>query len=499
MRIPTRIASAIINSLKGGVVPRIGLPYITVGRETEIRKLRDSLSSESSEFIAVYGRRRVGKTYLIRESFQDIFTFYHTGIANVDREEQIGRFVKSLLKQGFPVKKKIKTWFDAFDSLENALGNLPNTKKIVFIDELPWMDSQHSNFVSALEAFWNGWASARNDIVLVVCGSATSWMTDKLINAKGGLHNRLTRRIKLEPFTLSECERFTQAKGIVATRRQILEYYMVMGGIPYYWNFIERDKSPAQNIDALFFSANGELRDEYQHLYNSLFRNPRRHVAIVSALGTRRTGMTREDLLTITRSSDNGAFSQALSELIECGFVRRYRMPGKKTHNAIYQLIDNFTLFHYRFLADLDENESGSWIAMQNLPVVNIWRGLSFERVCMEHVEQIKRKLGISGILTRQYAWRSRPSDSTEGAQIDLLIERADDAVNICEMKYSSDRYEISKEEHRKLLNRRDRFIAEQGMRGAAYITFVTTCGVAHNAYWNDIQSEVTLDDLFQP
>ena len=469
-----------------------------IGREKEVEKLIGTLSSDASEFIVVYGRRRVGKTYMIREAFNGDFAFYHTGIANAGRKEQLERFAKSLQRQGFQFKNTPQTWYDAFDTLAAGLEKAGNGKKVIFIDELPWMDSQRSNLISALETFWNAWASARKDIVLVVCGSATSWMTDKIINDKGGLHNRLTHRIKLEPFTLAECEMFAQAKGLITTRRQILEYYMVMGGIPYYWNYLQKDRSPAQNINAIFFATDGELRDEYKHLYASLFKKPQIHINIVSSLGRRKIGMSRKELLKTTNSSDNGAFSKALSELVECGFVRRYRMPGKKAHDALYQLIDNFTLFHYKFLDDLDENEGISWEAMQNLPAVNAWRGLSFERVCMAHIEQIKRKLGISGILTRQYAWRSHSAQNKDDVQIDLLIERSDDAVNICEMKYSPDKYEISKEEHRKMLLRRDMFIEEQGLRGAAYLTFITTCGVVHNAYWNDIQSEVTLDDLFQ-
>ena len=469
-----------------------------IGREAETKKLKDAFMSTSPEFVAVYGRRRVGKTYLIRETFNGQFAFYHTGIANVSRKEQLERFANSLEKQGMPnAKKALKNWFDAFDRLQAFLQSMPVGKKVVFLDELPWMDTQHSGFISALEAFWNGWASARDDIMLIVCGSATSWMTSKIINARGGLHNRLTRRIRLEPFCLAECERFLQAKGVVATRRQILEYYMVMGGVPYYWNYIEKDKSPAQNIDAIFFSANGELRDEYDHLYASLFRKPQPHIAIVTALGTKKTGMTREELLKTTRLIDNGMFSQTLQELVECGFIRRYHMPGKNSHDAIFQLMDNFTLFHFKFLSELDEDESRSWNTIQNTPLVNTWRGLSFERVCLEHIDQLKKALGISGISTRQYAWRSLANDKVSGTQIDMLIERSDNTVNICEMKYSSGEYEITKEEHAKILHRRDMFIAETNYRGAAYITLITIDGVVHNAYWNDIQKELTLDDLF--
>ena len=468
-----------------------------IGRENEIRVLKEALNSDTSEFIAVYGRRRVGKTYLVREVFDGRFEFYHTGIANAGRSVQISRFAVSLRKQGFDARKKPATWFDAFDLLEAGLAKLPAGKKVVFIDEMPWMDTQRSNFIGALESFWNGWASARKDILLVVCGSATSWMTDKIINARGGLHNRLTHRIRLEPFTLAECERFLQSKGVVATRMQILEYYMAMGGVPYYWNYIRKDMSPAQNIDAMFFSPSAELRDEYGHLYASLFRKPQCHMSIVGALGTKKAGMTREELLVAVRHADNGAFSKALGELVECGFVRVYRMPGKRSHGAIYQLIDNYTLFYYRFLVDLGDGESGAWLDIQKSSAASVWRGLSFERVCLAHSEQIKRRLGISGMRTRQYAWRSSQAEPGEGAQIDLLIERTDNAVNICEMKYSGGEYEIDREEDLKMLNRRERFIKENKFRGSVYMTFVTTCGVAHNAYWGDVQSEVVLDDLF--
>lgn len=462
-----------------------------IGRESEISLLKSAKNANQSDFIAVFGRRRVGKTFLIREALQNKFAFYHTGIAGACRQEQLARFAASMRKYGLPIAKVPKNWFEAFDALETTLPTLGSGKKIIFLDELPWMDTQKSNFVSALESFWNGWASARNDILLIVCGSATSWITSKIINNRGGLHNRLTHRIRLEPFTLHECEHYLQSRGIVATRMQILEYYMAMGGVPYYWSFIDKARSPSQNLDAMFFSANGELRDEYDHLYASLFKNPLRHMAIVSALGTKKVCMTREELLAATKLSDNGAFGIALEELVSCGFLRRFRMPGKKKRDLVYQLIDNYTLFYYRFLSQLDADESGSWQAQQNEPKVNVWRGLSFERVCLQHLEQIKAGLGISGIRTKAYAWRS------SNAQIDLLIERGDDAVNVCEMKYSSGEYVLTRDEHDKILNRREVYCQEENPKGAVYLTLITPKGLVRNAHGNDIQSVMTLDALF--
>jgi len=465
---------------------------MVIGRKYEIDLLKSAFSADHSDFIAVFGRRRIGKTFLIREAFGHKFAFYHTGVAGACRQEQLSRFAASMRKCGFSMPTAPKTWFDAFDALEAALSSLGEGKKTVFIDELPWMDTQKSNFVSALEAFWNGWASARDDILLVVCGSATSWMTNKIINNRGGLHNRLTHRIRLEPFTLSECESYLQSRGVVATRMQMLEYYMAMGGVPYYWSFIDKSRSPAQNLDALFFSANGELRDEYDHLYASLFKKPQRHLAIVSALGTKKTCMTREELLAATGQTDNGAFGVALEELVDCGFLRRFRMPGKRKRDLVYQLIDNYTLFYYRFLSQLDADESGSWEAQQNDPKVRVWRGLSFERVCLQHLNQVKAGLGISGIRTKACAWRS------PGAQIDLLIERGDDAVNVCEMKYAADEYVLNREEHDKIIKRREAYCRDELPRGAVYLTLITPKGLAPNALANDIQSVVTLEELFR-
>jgi len=336
----------------------------------------------------------------------------------------------------------------------------------------------------------------RRDILLVVCGSATSWIVRKILKNKGGLHNRLTGRIRLQPFSLGECERFAVAKGLAMTRLQILEAYMIMGGIPFYWDLLDRRKSLDQNVDALFFDENGELKGEFEELYASLFRNPQGHLAVVTALARRKVGMTRGELLAATGLVNNGAFSKVLSELTECGFLRIYRMPGKKSYDAIYQLIDNYTIFHFDFLVG-SENVSDGWSALRGKAVRNVWCGYAFERVCLEHLDQLKAALGIAGVRTQAYTWRSSRGER-DGAQIDLLIDRADDTVNLCEMKFSSGEYEIDREEARKIAHRRECYTSETGTRKAVFVTMVTTFGIVRNAYWNDIQAEVKLDDLFK-
>ena len=468
-----------------------------IGRKIEAKRLKNALNSRRSEFVAVYGRRRVGKTFLIKETLGNRIVFFHSGLAHRDKTAQLAEFAKSLELYGMKSKRRIRNWSDAFFALQLGLASSRAARKVVFLDELPWMDTRKSDFVSALEHFWNGWCFMRNDIVLVICGSATSWIVSKIIKNHGGLHNRLTDQIRLNPFTLAECEKMSAMRGLGYSRQQILDGYMILGGVPYYWERLEKSRSLDQNVDGLFFGDAAPLFDEFEQLYASLFANPGGHLKVVEVLATKKVGMTRGEIVAASRLEDNGALTKVLAELVACGFVRLYRSPGKKVRMTVYQLIDNFTLFYYRFLANGSNASSGRWLARAASHERDVWNGLAFERVCLEHLPQIKKALGISGIDTEAYAWRCRGGEEGAGAQIDLLISRADKAVNICEMKSSSSRYEISSLAHERILNRRKAYIDETKFTGSAFLTLVSPHGAKRNEYWNDFQSEVTLDDLF--
>ena len=294
-----------------------------IGRKAEQQILRSALNSDTSEFVAVYGRRRIGKTFLIRETFDYRFTFQHTGLAKGRTKDQLFSFAISLRDAGYDECPIPQSWLEAFSLLSTLLKNATDEKKIVFLDELPWMDTARSGFLSAFEHFWNGWASARKDILLIICGSATSWIINKVINDHGGLHNRITRQIALQPFTLAECERYTQSRQLEMSRYQLAECYMILGGIPYYWSLLEKGKSLAQNIDQLFFQRNGKLAHEFDHLYKSLFKYPAIYLDIVTLLGQKKVGMTREELIDAGKLTNNGALSKALDELEYCGFIRK--------------------------------------------------------------------------------------------------------------------------------------------------------------------------------
>lgn len=470
-----------------------------IGRDKEKRILLDALKDEYSQFIAVYGRRRVGKTFLIREAFNYQFCFQFTGAANLITRKQLARFRQALKEHGLSdVPQVLKNWIEAFGELKRFISVQPAGKKVIFLDELPWMDAPRSGFLSELESFWNGWASARKDIVFVVCGSSTSWMVNRIIRNKGGLHNRLTHRIALKPFSLHWCEQMMKSRGVVLSYKQILEGYMIFGGVPYYWSLLGRGASLTQEIDRLVFSPEGELHDEFSMLYASLFKKPDSYVKVISLLAEKKMGLTRKELIAYGGFVDNGAFSQLLNDLEWCGFIRSYSMIGKRVKDEIFQLIDHFTLFYYAFI---NGNPHGKnfWQTMQGKPRYNTWCGLAFERVCLWHVDQIKRKLGIEGVLTNEYAWRYAGDKTVgiPGAQIDLVLDRNDGIIDLCEMKYSSQEYAITESYAKELIQKRNVFSQVTKNKKALHTVMVTTAGLARNAYFGEIQNEVDMNDLF--
>ena len=439
----------------------------------------------------------MGKTYLIRETFGYKFTFQHTGLAKGNTKEQLFSFAISLRDAGYDDCPIPKSWLEAFSLLSTYLKDSTDEKKIVFLDELPWMDTPRSNFISAFEHFWNGWASARKDIVLIICGSATSWIINKVINDHGGLHNRVTKQIALQPFTLKECEMFAQSKGLEMSRYQLAECYMVFGGIPYYWSLLEKGLSLAQNIDKIIFAKNGKLSNEFDQLYASLFKSPEQYIDIVTALGKKKAGMTREEIIAATDKYSNGALSKVLDELEYCGFIRKYNGFDKKSKQAIYQLIDNYTLFYFKFIQQNENNDEHFWSASIDSAMHRAWSGLAFERLCMAHTQQIKAALGIAGVLSNVYSWRKEADETSDGAQIDLLIDRKDQVINLCEMKYSLSEYAIDAEYEQKLRNKKSAFINATNTRKAVHLTMVTTFGIKVNAHSGIVQNEITLEDLF--
>lgn len=468
-----------------------------VGREAERKLLQRYQESEKSELVALYGRRRVGKTYLIRCMFRDEFDFSFTGMYETSKSLQLRRFAKQL-----GVDETPKDWFEAFDLLRDHLIALKKKTVTVFLDELPWMDTRNSHFLEAFSMFWNTWPMGTSLLKLYVCGSSTSWMLNKFIGDKGGLYGRTSRTIYLRPFTLRETGQYlTTVKNFTLTHRQILDIYMIMGGIPYYLDMLDPELSVNRNIDELFFASNAPLRAEYEFLFRSLFSNSDRYRKVVEILSQKLKGMTRKEILE-TLKSDGGSLSKVLEDLSACDFIRSYSAIGKKNKSCIYQLTDLFCLFHIRFVTHEREQDEHYWT---NLPegMKNAWSGYAFEQVCLHHIPQIKNKLGISGVFSNVFSWNSGPftdDDGTKwnGGQIDLLIDRRDDVINICEIKYSSEQYVITKDYEHHMMDRISLFRHCTHTRKSLVNTFITTYGVKKNIHSTSIQKEVTMDDLFK-
>ena len=467
-----------------------------IGRKKEQRELQQIVESKQSEFVAVFGRRRVGKTFLIREFFHNKFAFYHTGIANSNMKVQLDSFSKSLNDFSKISLPTCKNWFNAFENLAYLLKKSRiKGKKIVFIDEMPWLDTHKSSFVSALEWFWNSFASAQKDIVLIVCGSASSWIMNKIIKNHGGLHNRVTQQIYLKPFNLNECEQLFAENRVSLNRHQILESYIIFGGIPYYLSLFQKRFSLAQNVNNLCFKEKGRLTDEFENLYASLFKNYSKHITIVKALSTKAKGLFREEIIEAAKISDGGGLTRTLEELELSGFIRRYNSFERREKNAVYQLVDFFTLFYFNFMHKKRENDEHFWTNFIENARHRAWSGYGFEQVCLAHLPQIKQKLSIAGVLTKTASWRS--NDKKNAVQIDLLIERNDKVINLCEMKYASEKFLIDKKYDEILRNKRGVFRSQTKTKNAIHITLITTYGIKHNEYWGNIQSEVIMDDLF--
>jgi AAA+ ATPase superfamily predicted ATPase len=468
-----------------------------IGREKEKKQLENLLKSKKPEFVVLFGRRRVGKTFLIREFYNDDFVFYHTGVANADRHTQLDYFARAIRKYGGANSESIRNWADAFEQLRDVLKSSKKTgKKIVFLDELPWLDTPKSGFVTALEYFWNSWASGRPEILLIVCGSATSWIINNIIKNHGGLHNRVTKRIMLPPFTLAESEEYLHYNDIELDRKSIAESYMIWGGIPYYMSFMERGLSLSQNVDRLCFASDAPLRNEFSELYASLFKHSENHIDVVRALSKKKKGLIRDEIIRYTEISSGGGLSKTLDELEQSGFIYRYNDFSGKTGRYLYQLVDFFTLFYLNYMDTNKRIDEKFWSHFTDNASRKAWSGYAFEQLCLAHILQIKNKLGISGVLTNVSSWRSRLAEP--GAQIDLVIDRNDSVINLCEIKYANAEFVIDKKYSENLRNKKEAFYKESKSRKTLHQTMITTFGVKYNTYSGAIQSEVVLDDLFR-
>lgn len=473
-----------------------------IGRHEEREILNNALSSAVPELIAIYGRRRVGKTYLIRSIYGERIVFDFTGVHEAGLKNQLQNFSYALQKaMGSSVPAAVpRNWIQAFDFLEKYLEQkIKGQKSVVFFDEFPWVHTPKSGFLQAFGHFWNAWASRQLNIIIVICGSAASWMIQNIVNNKGGLHNRITRRIRLLPFNLHETERYLKRQGIKLDHYQLLQIYMAMGGIPQYLSGIIPGESAAQNIDRLFFSKDGALKQEFRNLYESLFSNAQHHIAVIKALARKGRGLTRNEIIDTCGLSSGGTTTRLLEELEESGFIAQYIPFEKDTKDSIYKLFDEYSLFYLKFIEGTKAIGKGIWLRLSTGSAFTSWAGLAFESICQKHVIQIKRALGIEGVYTEASGWRYIPRRGEQGAQVDLLIDRQDLCINICEMKFSTAEFVIDKRYATELTTKLSVFKENTKTKKTLFLTMITTYGIKRNIYYASlVQNEVTIDALFK-
>lgn len=480
---------------KGGVF--VSLKNL-IGRQEEIRRLQRCLEENRAQLVILYGRRRVGKTYLVNEFFEGRFDFKITGAYQEKKEVQLRYFAEELSSQTKRECKTPKDWIEAFRMLREYLSSLPaDEKHIVFFDEMPWLDTMHSDFLPAFEHFWNDFGCALHDLIFVVCGSATSWMTEKIAENKGGLFHRQACSIYLQPFTLRETETYLRSLGIEWSRYDITECYMILGGIPFYLSLLDPERSLSANIDNLFFRKRAELWNEFNQLYRTVFTNSDQYIRIVEALNTKKSGLTRSEVARVSGIANNGNLSEMLRNLVNSDFVRGYSSFGKKKNETVYQLRDYYTLFYFRFLKDYFGRDEQYWTHSYGSGARNAWAGLTFEQVCKDHFLQIKQKIGIAGVLSEESCWQRKGGEDMDGAQIDMIIDRRDHVIDLCEIKFSEHEYVIDRDCEQDLRRKRETFRQATGTGKTIQIVMITTYGLKQNKYSGLVSSQVVLDDLF--
>ena len=466
-----------------------------VGRKEEKRVLLEALNSGRPELMVIYGRRRIGKTFLIRKLYKDHLIFEFTGMYRASLKDQLYNF-HSQIKEKLPSEEVRTKWLDAFKQLERFIEkNRSKKKKVIFIDEFPWIDTRRSNFLKAFDYFWNSYGSKQDNLLVVICGSAASYMVRNIIKSKGGLHNRLTRKIKLLPFTLRETEQLLRSNKVNLSRYEIIQIYMTMGGVPFYLEKIQVGESVPQLIDRLCFTKDGFLRGEFSNVFASLFDAYENHEDVVRVLAKVRKGLTRTDIMTRSKLTSGGRLTRTLEELEESGFIEKYN-PYSGTNNGLYRLSDEYTLFYIKYIEGTRVS-AHIWAKMQNKSSYKIWSGFSFETICIKHIEQIKKSLNIAGVHSVQGAWYQREAEGM-GAQIDLIIDRDDGVINLCEMKFYNTKYVLTKKYAHDIAQKTNSFLESVQTNKSIFVTFISSFGLKANQYQSQyVQNELTLDALF--
>ena len=467
-----------------------------IGRQEEFKKLEKCYNEKQSQLVIVSGRRRVGKTFLVNEVFEGDFVFKLTGARDLSVKDQLLNFSNEL-KRRTGKKQSPKSWNDAFELLRVYLDSFDSSRRlVVFFDEMPWLDTKKSKFLENFEYFWNDYGSAKKNLMFIVCGSAASWLQDKIMNNKGGLFDRHSAFITLKPFTLKETEKYLESKNIIWTREDIVRLYMILGGIPYYLNYLDCELTLSENIDSMFFASDATLKNEFELLYSTLFENKEAILKIVETLSKNRYGMSRKDISNVSKIQYNGALTNMLKSLEVSGFIESFVRYGDKKETC-YRLCDYYSIFYLKFIKDSKNNDHHFWSNSYANQARKNYEALGFELICLNQIDKIKSALSIGGVLSNNYPWLKQGTNDDDGAQIDLVIERKDHVTSICEIKFYDDSFEIDKEYAQKLRKKIDIFIRTTNCKNSIQLILISSYGLKKNMYSNMINKVVCIDDMF--
>ena len=470
-----------------------------VGRHSEKRIIDRLLKSQESEFLAVYGRRRVGKTYLIREYLKTHIVFECTALLDITKEQQLLNFEITLNRLHGQPTAKHQSWLEAFESLGSYLDGLSKTrkgkKKVIFFDEIPWFDTPRAGFLPAFTQFWNSYCSKRRDILLVICGSAASWIINKVVKSRGGLHNRLTQTIRLNPFDLSETKAYLRSQKVKLQDRDVTQLFMIVGGVPYYLKQIQPGKGIPQILDDLFFVPNARLKGEFNMLYASLFKNHELHELVVKKLAEKSKGLTRKEIIKATKIKSGGGLTKVLQELEECGFLIKSQDYDKTKEDGLYRLLDEYSLFYFKFLEKAQVKQGA---LLYNSQSFKIWSGFAFENLCFKHDKTIANILGISGVQYSIYSFLDKGTEQSDGSQIDIVLDRQDNIINIIEAKYYNAPLKITKKMGLNIANKIASFKRKTNTKKSIFVTLITAMGVEENEhYYSWITNDIQIKDFF--
>ena len=470
-----------------------------ISRKEEKKELEYSERSKKSELICVYGRRRVGKTFLVEQTFRE-FAFRAVGLENGTAKQQLKSFGQRLIEYGDEINSAPKDWFEAFSRLDkilskNSVRRSQNGKRIVFLDEFPWFATKRSDFLVAFEDFWNRRGTLDGDFLFIICGSATSWIIKNVLKNTGNMYQRVTKKICIEPFTLAETEIFFKDREFDWSREKITECQMIFGGLPFFFDLMNTSHSLSQNINRLLFDKYALYKDETKRLLEATLSESPIYGEILAKLAFAKYGIKKSKLQEEIGAS-NGTYGRAIQDLVDCGYIIEYRKKYEAYNPLYVQLMDPFLMFHYHYLSKDNKTDSYEDV-VGDMGRYDNWRGQAFEILCFNNICSIKSALGIRGVKTECYPWYNSEDEKKERAQIDMVIERADSITNLCEIKYTNRPFEIDVSYEQQLLRKRDIFKEKTGTSQALKIILVSASGLSGSNYPSYISDVITLDDLF--